>query len=106
MPVRTLAGRDRLEAQLTLALLPVGVAMSAAATIGFVAVAALTVAAVATGRTQGGVLLLWCAFAAVVALRNLIGSLKALSALSWSGHLVSASWSAAVLLSYPGWWTA
>ena len=106
MPTRTLTGRARLEANLTLALLPIGVLMVAAAIAGLVAVVILGIDVAMSGRSGSGVLLLWCLFAAAVAVRNLIGSLKALSAFSWAKHLVTSLWSVAVLATYPGWWAA
>ena len=106
MPARTLTGRDRLEATLTLALLPIGVLMLAAAIVGLIAVVALGIDTALFGRMRDGALVLWCLFAAAVSVRNVIGSLKALSAFSWRGHFVTLLWSAAVVLVWPRWWIA
>lgn len=94
--------RDRMEAGLALAMLPVGGTLTVVSALALVAVAALAAATVLGGGTAAT--LVWCAFSLWGAVWNLVRSIEIMSAFDWQPLPGVLLVSAAILATFPGWW--
>lgn len=95
---------QRREGRMSFAMLPVGLVLVLAAVIGGIAALALGVAQAVRQDDDWGWYAGWALLAAAVGLRNLVGSLRAMSALDVRGTLRTIALSAAIVAAYPGWW--
>lgn len=97
--------RGRVETMVSLAMLPLGVAMAFVSTVAFISVLMLLLVSFAFSYNQNWVwYALWAAPASVVAARNIVGSIKTLNGLDWRAFALTLLWSGVALAIYPGLW--
>lgn len=96
----------RREARISFAMLPVGLVLVLAAVLGGVAAAALGLAELIRRDDHWGWYACWALVGAAIGVRNLVRSLRNMSALDVGGTLVTIGLSAAIVVAYPGWWLA
>lgn len=104
IPPSPLTPRQRLEARCTLAMLPLGGVLALASVAGVLAAVALGLDALVRDAPNAPWSVVWSIAAAAVGGRNLVGSLRAMSAFSWRENLLTLAWSAAIVATWPGWW--
>lgn len=96
--------RDRWEAKLALAMLPIGGTMTAVSAIAGITVALRTIDVLIRPHPGAVWLLSWCIGAFVIAVRNVTCSIETMSAFDWRPLPGILGWSAVAAGTYPGWW--
>ena len=97
---------QRREARVSFAMLPVGLLLVLAAAVGSVAAAALGLAELIRQDDNWGWYVGWALLAAAIGVRNLVRSLRNMSALDVGGTLITIALSVVIVAAYPGWWLA
>lgn len=95
---------SRVEARFALAMLPVGAVMTLVSVIAFITIALFMFATLVQRPAAASLLLVWCAWALIVAGANLMKSIEGMSALDWRPMIPVALLSVVIIIAYPGWW--
>lgn len=97
-----LNSRQRAEAALALAMLPIGGTLFVLCGLAIPVLAILAVVAAARGALP---IAAWCAAAALVACWNAVRGIEVMSAFDWRPLPAVLLRSALLIGAYPGWWT-
>ncbi|TPG12987.1 hypothetical protein [Sphingomonas oligophenolica] len=95
---------SRVEARIALAMLPIGAVMTFVSVIAFITIVVLMFATLVQRPAAASLLLVWCAWALIVAGANLMKSIEGMSALDWRPMIPVSLLSVAIVVAYPGWW--
>ncbi|MDQ2892747.1 MAG: hypothetical protein M3R64_06615 [Pseudomonadota bacterium] len=95
---------SRVEAWVSRAMLPIGAVMAFVAVIAFITIVVFMFATLVQRPAAASLLLVWCAWALIVAGANLMKSIEGMSALDWRPMIPVALLSVAIVVAYPGWW--
>jgi hypothetical protein len=98
--------RGDLEALLSLAMLPVGAVLAVGSALALLPLGVFALLLPFFGGRDWGWIEVWLIVAALVAVRNTVAALEALSALAWRPAIVVALIWGATALTFPGWWLA
>jgi hypothetical protein len=96
--------RARSEARLHLAMLPLGVLLTLAGALGFLAFTFFAIFVPLHHAREWGWKEAWLIAAAALAVRNLAAGIATMSALDWKQGLLTLVLWGLIVLAYPGWW--